>query len=97
MDSQIHKQVGYRYKFFNCCIQNHKLSGEKGIVALLVVQLQIHPVMDLVIFQSDVVLEDGVPLLQHDLVPLGSGLSRDQLLEVPDGVVLVALNANFLP
>ncbi len=36
---------------------------------LLVVELEVHAVVYLVVLQPDVVLEDGVPLLQHDLVP----------------------------
>ena len=36
---------------------------------LLVVELQVHAVVYLVVLQLDVVLEDGVPLLQDDLVP----------------------------
>ncbi len=51
--------------------------------------------MYLVVDEGDVVLVDGVPLLQHDLVPLGAGLRRDQLLQVSYGVVLVALDANL--
>ena len=36
---------------------------------LLVVELEVHAVVHFVVPQGDVVLEDGVPLLQHDLVP----------------------------
>ena len=50
----------------------------------------------LVCLESDVILEDGVPLLQHDLVPPGSGLSCNQFLEISDGVVFVALDAHLL-
>ena len=45
---------------------------------LLVVELQVHAVVDLVVLQLDVVLEDGVPLLQDDLVPLGASLGCKQ-------------------
>jgi hypothetical protein len=64
--------------------------------ASLVVELQVHPVVDLIVLELDVVLEDGVPLLEHDLVPAGARLRRDQLLEVADGVVLVALDPDLL-
>ena len=37
--------------------------------------------MDLVVLKRDVVLEDGVPLLQDDLVPASARLSCDQLLK----------------
>ena len=36
---------------------------------LLVIELKVHAVVYLVVLQPDVVLEDGVPLLQHNLVP----------------------------
>ncbi len=36
---------------------------------LLVVELEVHAVVDFVVLQSDVIFEDGVPLLQHDFVP----------------------------
>ena len=52
--------------------------------------------MDLVILEPDVVLEDGVPLLEDNLVPAGSGLGGDELLEVADGVVFVALDSHLL-
>jgi hypothetical protein len=42
---------------------------ESWAVDLLVVELEVHAVVYLVVLQPDVVLEDGVPLLQHDLVP----------------------------
>jgi len=50
----------------------------------------------LVVLKLDVVLENGVPLLEYDLVPLGARLGGYELLEVADGVVLVALDANLL-
>ena len=49
---------------------------------LLVVQLEVHSVVDLVVLQRDVVLEDGVPLLQDYLVPTGARLSGDQFLKM---------------
>jgi hypothetical protein len=38
-------------------------------VKLLVVELKVHAVVYLVVLQPDVVLENGVPLLQDDLIP----------------------------
>ena len=49
---------------------------------LLVVQLEVHSVVDLVVLQRDVVLEDGVPLLQDYLVPTGARLSGNQFLKM---------------
>ena len=42
--------------------------GEFVGVALVVVQLEAHAVVDLVVLELDVVLEDGVPLLDADLL-----------------------------
>ncbi|KAK4290434.1 hypothetical protein Pmani_036651 [Petrolisthes manimaculis] len=61
----------------------------------LIVQLKVHPVVYLVVADGDVVLEDGVPFLEHYLVPPRPRLCRDQLLEVPYGVVRVAFDSNF--
>ena len=47
------------HRLVTCCCESQ----------LLVVELQVHAVVDLVVLQLDVVLEDGVPLLQDDLVP----------------------------
>ena len=40
---------------------------------------------------STAYLVDDVPFLEDDLVPLGASLGRNQLLQVADSVVLVAL------
>ncbi len=53
--------------------------------------------MDLVVLEGDVVLVDVVPLLDADLLGPRPGLRRHQLLEVADGVVLVALHPHLLP
>lgn len=66
------------------------------LVGLLVVQLQIHAVLDLVVFQRDVILVDGVPLLQDQLFVSRSSLSGDQLLQVTNRVIFVALYSDFL-
>ena len=63
---------------------------------LLIVKFEIHAVVNFIIFEFDVVLEDGVPLFQDDLVGAGSGLGGDQFFEVPNGVIFVAFDANFL-
>ena len=47
----------------------------------MVIQLEVHSVVDFVVLKRDVVLEDGVPLLQDDLVPAGARLSGDQFLK----------------
>lgn len=47
--------------------------------------------------ERHVVLEDGVPFFEHDLVPAGAGLSCNQLLQVPDRVLGVAFHPDLLP
>lgn len=42
------------------------------------------------------VLVDGVPLLQDDLFRRSSDLGGDELLEVADGIVGLALDAHLL-
>lgn len=44
----------------------------------------------------DVVLKDGVPLLQAELLGARPGLRGDELLQVRDSVVGVALDPDFL-
>ncbi|CAK0853480.1 unnamed protein product [Prorocentrum cordatum] len=53
--------------------QHASLSASSSVV----VQLQAHPVLDLVILQGDVVLVDVVPLLDADLFPASAALGRD--------------------
>jgi len=53
--------------------------------------------VDLVVLEGDVVLVDVVPLLDADLLGARPRLRRHQLLEVADGVVLVALHPHLLP
>lgn len=52
--------------------------------------------MNLVVLERDVVLVDGVPLLDADLLRPRAHLRRHELLEVPHRVVLVALDADLL-
>lgn len=47
----------------------------------MVVKLEVHPVVYLVVLECDVILEDGVPLLQDDLFPTGASLGCDQFLK----------------
>ena len=44
----------------------------------MVVELEVHAVVYLVVLQPDMVLEDGVPLLQHNLVPPKTNRSNGQ-------------------
>jgi len=53
--------------------------------------------MDFVVFQGDVILVDVVPFLDSDLIGASSSLSSDELLEVANGVILVAFHPNLLP
>ena len=62
---------------------------------LLVIQLQVHPIMDFIISQRHVVLKNRVPLFKNDLIPPGASLGSYQFLQVPDGVIGVALDADF--
>ena len=50
------------------------------LLRLLVVQLNIHAVVNFVVLQLYVVLERGVPFLQHYFIPLGAGLGRYKFL-----------------
>ena len=43
---------------------------------LLVVELEVHSVVDFVVFESDVIFVDGVPLFQDDFVPPESKWKR---------------------
>ena len=52
--------------------------------------------MDLVVVERDVVLVHGVPLLDAQLLGPRAGLRGEELLEVADGVVRVALDADLL-
>ena len=65
-------------------------------VMLLVIKLQIHAVLNLVVLQRDVVLVDGVPLLQNQLFVSRARLGGDQLLQIADCVILVALYSDLL-
>jgi len=63
---------------------------------LLVVEFQIHSIVDLIIFKRDVILVDSVPFFQYDFFPTSSSLGGNQLLQVSDGVIRIAFNTNFL-
>lgn len=63
----------------------------------VVIELETHAIMDLVILEGDVILVDIVPLLDPNLLGPGSGLSGNELLQVADRVVLVALHPYLLP
>lgn len=58
-------------------------------MGLVVVELETHAAVDLVILEGDVVLVD--------LVSSGAGLGGNELLEITDSVVLVALQPHLLP
>lgn len=42
------------------------------------------------------VFKNHVPRLQYHVFPTGTGLSCDQPLKVPNGVISIAFNADFL-
>ena len=64
---------------------------------LVVVQFEAHPIVDLVVRESDVIFVDRMPLLDADLLWPGPRLCCHQLLQVANGVVLIALHPNLLP
>lgn len=47
------------------------------------------------VLQRDVILENGVPLLQDNFVPSRPRLRSDQLLQVSNSVVAIALDADL--
>eukprot|EP01050_Picozoa_sp_SAG11_P002279 SAG11_NODE_113_length_16061_cov_16.161143_2_plen_88_part_00 len=67
-------------------------NGETQTSALIVVHLETHPIMDLVVFQRDVVLVDCVPLLDPNLLSPSAYAStaQRQLNRLRDPVVSVA-------
>ena len=64
---------------------------------LLVIKFQFHPIMGFIVPQRQVVFKNHVPFFQYHLFPSSASLSCDQLLKVPDGVISIAFNADFLP
>ena len=81
-------------KIKNCHENGRKKRPFDGLV---VVELEAHAIVDLVILEGDMILVDGVPLLDADLVGPGARLCRHELLQVADGVVVVALHTHLLP
>jgi hypothetical protein len=61
------------------------------------VELESHAIMDFVVVQRDVILEHRVPLLNAQLLWPRADLSREQLLQVANRIVRVALDADLLP
>ncbi len=57
------------------CIYEYACINNLG---LLVVQFQVHSVVNFVVLQGDVILVDGVPLLKDNLLPVSSRLSGNQ-------------------
>lgn len=52
--------------------------------------------MDLIVLQRDMVLVDRVPFLDPDFLRSRPDLRSDELLQIADGVVFVALDADLL-
>lgn len=52
--------------------------------------------MNLVVFQGNMVLENCIPLLQDNLIPLRSGLCSDQLLQIANSIGTIALHPHLL-
>ena len=53
--------------------------------------------MDLIVFQSNVILVNCVPFLDADLLRSGASLGRNELLQVAYRVIVVALDSHLLP
>ena len=64
---------------------------------LIVVEFKAHAIVDFVIPQSNMILVDIVPFLNPNLLGSSPSLSSHKLLQVADGVVLVALHSHLLP
>lgn len=56
-------------------------------LSLRIVHLKAHPIVNLIVIQGNVILIDGVPFLQHNLLGCGSNLRRNQLLDVSNQVI----------
>ena len=56
--------------------------GEVSVELLLVIELQVHPVVNLVVLECDVILENCVPLFQDNFVPLGTSLKHEKTIIV---------------
>lgn len=61
----------------------------------MIVEFEIHAVVNLIVHECDVVLEDGVPFLEHNAFPIRAGLSGYELLQVANRVVRIAFDAHL--
>jgi len=52
--------------------------------------------MNLVVLKCDVVFENVVPLLEYDFVSTSACLSCNELFQIANGIVFVALDAHLL-
>lgn len=73
------------------------LNGPRKLTKSAVVELEAHAIVYLVVLESDVVLVDCVPFLNPDLLGPSTRLSRNELLQITDGVIFVALHPDLLP
>lgn len=89
------RQKATIYQFINRITLRERNQGEPHLS--IVVELEAHAIMNLVILEGDVVLVDGVPLLNPDLLGPSTRLRGDKLLQVADCVVIVALHSDLLP
>ena len=60
-------------------------------------QFQRGPISNLVVSESNVIFENGMPLLQFDLLGGVAGLSGEKLLEIAYSVIGFTLNPDLLP
>ena len=56
-------------------------------VTLLIVQFQVHAIVNFIVLQGNVVLVDSVPLLENNLLPVRSSLRRYELLQIANGII----------
>lgn len=63
--------------------------------ALGIVEFERATVVNLVVIESNVVLENGVPLLENDLIVSCSCLRCNKFFQITDGILWIALNSDF--
>lgn len=63
---------------------------------LLIVEFDVHAIVNFVVGQRDTVLENIVPFLEDNTFVVGTSLRGNQLLQITNSVVRVAFNTDLL-
>lgn len=71
-------------------------NSNENFLMLLIIKLKVHPILDLIVFQSNVVFVNDVPFLQHQLVMPCPCLSCNQSLQIPNCVRRITLDTDLL-